>query len=214
MASSAFYDTSYMPEIMYKSLAPKPEQSRRWFTWRGFQMAYKHESNGRADRKRFRARHGTVELELTLPVRTRLSRFETYLLVQYFSGYGESLLSYRETSETIRAGISLVRQVCQRFAHCSSSSPRYGNPTAREPPVKVKLWVTRAGDPNQRRLVDAAPIARPDGAFVRRHPTVHLPGAHPVLCNVLLRNPRPRSRNESSPSPSAEAQRDQSSASD
>jgi phospholipase A1/A2 len=176
--SSPFYDTSYMPEVMYQSLAPAPEASGRFFTWLGFQAAFKHESNGRAgptsrslnvvyarpvfaigrvdgwhllampevftyvtsndenaDIEDYRGYaklhlvlgrndgpslstmlwagkafdHVSAQLDLTLPVRTRLLNFETYFLVQYFNGYGESLLSYRDHTETVRAGISLVR---------------------------------------------------------------------------------------------------------
>jgi len=176
--SSPFYDTSYMPELMYEALAPRPEDSERWFTWLGVQAAFKHESNGRdgpvsrslnvvyarpvfafgdldrwhllvipevfayvgtlednTDIEEYRGhgrlslvlgrndgpslmatlwagdefQHGTVQLDLTVPIRTRLLDFETYLLVQYFNGYGESLLSYDEEVETVRAGISLVR---------------------------------------------------------------------------------------------------------
>jgi outer membrane phospholipase A len=176
--SSPFYDTSYMPELMYESLAPAPEDGGGWFTWLGFQAAYRHESNGRdavmsrslnvvyarpvfaigpLDRwhllvipevfayigtrennpfiQDYRG-HGklslvfgrnegpslmasawagddfenvSVQLDLTLPLRTELLDFGTYFLVQYFRGYGESLLFYRERSETIRAGISFVR---------------------------------------------------------------------------------------------------------
>lgn len=54
-------------------------------------------------------KHRTVQLDLNLPIRTRLLNFETYLLIQYFNGFGESLLSYDQESETVRAGISLVR---------------------------------------------------------------------------------------------------------
>ena len=176
--SSPFYDTSYMPEIMYESLAPEPERSGPLVTWQGFQAAYKHESNGRdgpmsrsldlayaravfsfgrADGWHLLAipevltylsvDSGTKDIEdyrgygklhlvfgrpdgpslmaaawagkdfdrrsfqfdLTIPVRTKLLNFETYLLVQYFNGYGESLLAYREKTETVRAGVSLVR---------------------------------------------------------------------------------------------------------
>lgn len=176
--SSPFYDTSYMPELIYESLAPTPEDSDHWFTWLGFQAAFKHESNGRdgplsrslnivyarpvfalgqldgwhllvvpelfnylsslddnGDLKDYRGYgqlrlvlgrndgpslmaavwggkdfdHPSVQLDLTFPIRTRLLNFETYLLVQYFNGYGESLLSYRAKSETVRAGLSLVR---------------------------------------------------------------------------------------------------------
>lgn len=176
--SSPFYDTSYMPELIYESLSPKPEERDTWFTWLGFQAAFKHESNGRdgpvsrsmngvyarpvlafgqldgwhllvmpelftyvdtlednPDLKSYRGYgklnlvfgrnngpslmvaawagrdfdHATVQLDLTLPVRTKLLSFETYLLVQYFNGYGESLLDYRDQSESVRAGFSLVR---------------------------------------------------------------------------------------------------------
>ncbi len=176
--SSPFYDTSYMPELMYQSLAPMPAKSQGQFTWLGFQAAFKHESNGR-ERAESRSLnivyartvvafgalegwhllaipevfsyvssldenphiadyrgHGRLSLvlgrneglsltallwagkdfdhvssqfDLALPVRTRYLNFETYFLLQYFNGYGESLLAYRARSETIRAGISLVR---------------------------------------------------------------------------------------------------------
>lgn len=175
--SSPFYDTSYMPEIMYQSLTPMPEKASG-MTWLGFQAAFKHESNGRAGNqsrslnvvyartvfafgqlagwhalvvpevfdyvssldenpdiadyrgygrlslvvgrndgpsftallwagKRFD--HFSSQLDFSVPVRTRYLNFETYFLLQYFNGYGESLLSFRERSETVRAGISLVR---------------------------------------------------------------------------------------------------------
>lgn len=176
--SSPFYDTSYMPEVFYESLAPRPEDRNTRFTWLGYQAGFKHESNGRdgaisrslntlqirgafalgdlegwhllvipeiwtyvaglgdnPDLKDYRGfgdlrlvigrndgpslvatvwagrdfDHGSMQLDLTLPVRTRLLDFETYLLVQYFNGYGESLLHYSEKSSTVRAGISLVR---------------------------------------------------------------------------------------------------------
>jgi phospholipase A1/A2 len=53
--------------------------------------------------------HWTHQVDLTLPFRTKLLNIETSFLVQYFSGYGESLRSYTERSETVRAGFSLVR---------------------------------------------------------------------------------------------------------
>ena len=176
-SSSPFYDTSYMPELFYESLAPVPAATGG-FTWLGYQAGYKHESNGREgpvsrslntvfarpafafgaldgwrlvvaptifayigglsdnnDLTDYRGygllrlilgkntgpsimytgnvgrhwNHLTTQLDLTVPVRTHLLDFETYLLVQYFNGYGESLLSYREKSETVRAGFSFVR---------------------------------------------------------------------------------------------------------
>jgi phospholipase A1/A2 len=175
--SSPFYDTSYMPELIYQSLAPAPNRERV-FTWLGFQAAFKHESNGRDgplsrslnvvyarpvfavgrldgwhllampevftyvtsndeneaiedyrgygklqfvlgrnDGPSLSATlwagkdfdHLSTQFDLSLPVRTHLLNFETYFLVQYFNGYGESLLSYREHSETVRAGVSFVR---------------------------------------------------------------------------------------------------------
>ncbi|MBP7140631.1 MAG: phospholipase A [Opitutaceae bacterium] len=45
--SSPFYDTSYMPELMFESLAPMPTTATDRFIWLGFQAGYKHESNGR-----------------------------------------------------------------------------------------------------------------------------------------------------------------------
>lgn len=176
--SSPFYDTSYMPEVIYESLTPKPEERDTWFSWLGYQAGFRHESNGRdgpvsrslnvvfvrpvfafgmldgwhllvvpefysyvdtlednRDLKYYRGygrlslvfgrndgpslmaavwagkdfKRRTVQLDLTYPIRTKLLNFETYFLIQYFNGYGESLLSYREKSETVRAGISLVR---------------------------------------------------------------------------------------------------------
>jgi phospholipase A1/A2 len=175
--SSPFYDTSYMPELFYESLAPVSAK-KGGLTWLGYQAGYKHESNGRDgpvsrslntlfvqpvfsigtleswhlivaprlftyigelgdnnDLKDYRGygqlrlvigktsgpslmytgiagqhwNHFTTQLDLTMPVRTHVLNFETFLLVQYFNGYGESLLSYRDKSETVRAGFSLVR---------------------------------------------------------------------------------------------------------
>ena len=177
-SSSPFYDTSYMPELFFESLAPLPQKSAGWFTWLGYQAGYKHESNGRdkpisrslntvfgravmalgaldgwhlvitpevlayvgglsdnEDLKDYRGygqlrlifgkntgpslmytgyvgqhwAHSSTQLDLTVPVRTHLLDFETYLLVQYFNGYGESLLTYSKKTETVRAGFSLVR---------------------------------------------------------------------------------------------------------
>lgn len=175
--SSPFYDTSYMPELIFESLAPLHEQQA--VRWLGYQVAFKHESNGRAGdisrslntvylRSGFtlgqmddwhlivapeiflyvgsrennpdiadyrgygqlrvalgRYQNGPAliytghvgrgwerfshQVDLTVPFKTSLLDFETYVLVQYFNGYGESLLSYRDKFETVRAGISFVR---------------------------------------------------------------------------------------------------------
>lgn len=53
--------------------------------------------------------HFSAQFDLTIPVRSQLLDFETYLMLQYFNGYGESLRSYDRHSETLRVGISLVR---------------------------------------------------------------------------------------------------------
>ncbi|MGC4074848.1 MAG: phospholipase A [Nibricoccus sp.] len=45
-ASSPFYDTSYMPEIMFESFQ-KADEASRGYTWLGYQVALKHESNGK-----------------------------------------------------------------------------------------------------------------------------------------------------------------------
>ncbi len=176
--SSPFFDTSYMPELLFESLAPTPKSTSRWFTWLGYQAGYKHESNGRdgplsrsintlnaraafvlgrmdrwaalvipevfgyvsdlsnnrdiADYRgygqlrmvmgrndgavlMFAGRTGrdfhrfTYQLDLTVPFRTRLLEFETYFILQYFNGYGESLRTYWQKSDAARIGVSLVR---------------------------------------------------------------------------------------------------------
>ena len=53
--------------------------------------------------------HFSTQLDLTIPVRLKLLDFASYFLVQYFNGYGESLRDYDKKSESLRAGISLVR---------------------------------------------------------------------------------------------------------
>ena len=52
---------------------------------------------------------GSMQFDLTLPMRSRLIDFASYFMVQYFDGYGESLLEYNQRSATVRAGFSLVR---------------------------------------------------------------------------------------------------------
>jgi phospholipase A1 len=53
--------------------------------------------------------HPNHQVDLTIPFRTSLLDVETAFLIQYFNGYGESLLDYQKPSEVVRAGISLVR---------------------------------------------------------------------------------------------------------
>ncbi|MDB6095519.1 MAG: hypothetical protein JWM32_3081 [Verrucomicrobia bacterium] len=53
--------------------------------------------------------HVTYQLDLTYPLRTKLLDFESFLLVQYFDGYGESLRAYDKKSQTLRVGLELLR---------------------------------------------------------------------------------------------------------
>ena len=46
---------------------------------------------------------------MTYPVKIPAVNFDTFLHVQYWDGYGESLRDYNRKSSTWRAGISLVR---------------------------------------------------------------------------------------------------------
>lgn len=51
----------------------------------------------------------TFELDLAIPVRVDFLDLAAYFHMQYFSGYGESILSYSEESDALRFGFSLVR---------------------------------------------------------------------------------------------------------
>jgi len=42
-------------------------------------------------------------------LRLRQYRFGTYALVDYFHGYGESLLDFNRKTSAVRAGLALVR---------------------------------------------------------------------------------------------------------
>ncbi len=53
--------------------------------------------------------HPTHQLDLTVPARIPVLDFLALLMVQYFRGYGESLLSYDQRSDMLRAGFALVR---------------------------------------------------------------------------------------------------------
>ena len=54
--------------------------------------------------------HAALQFDVTYPLmQPPYGSFSLYLQAQYFTGYGESLLGYREKSEAFRAGISLYR---------------------------------------------------------------------------------------------------------
>ena len=56
------------------------------------------------------ADHGSLQLDVTYPMMRLLKgSFSLYLHAQYFTGYGESLLGYRERSDIFRVGMSLYR---------------------------------------------------------------------------------------------------------
>jgi phospholipase A1 len=56
------------------------------------------------------AHKGSWQADLTLPVKfDKIFDFATYVLIQYWNGYGESLRNYNQRTETVRAGFSLVR---------------------------------------------------------------------------------------------------------
>ena len=53
---------------------------------------------------------GAVQFDITYPLRPLIGGgVDTYFHVQYFNGFAETLLDYREHHQTIRAGISFVR---------------------------------------------------------------------------------------------------------
>lgn len=57
-----------------------------------------------------RLRHGSATIDITYPLmQPPAGSFSIYLHGQYFIGYGESLVGYRDRSEIFRAGISLFR---------------------------------------------------------------------------------------------------------
>jgi phospholipase A1 len=61
------------------------------------------------DRVGSRFDRNSLEMNLTFPISIRKADFASYILVQYFDGYGETLLGYNTRSSNIRAGIALVR---------------------------------------------------------------------------------------------------------
>jgi len=54
--------------------------------------------------------HASGQFDLTYPLMQPPSgSFSIYLQVQYFIGYGESLLGYKERTDILRVGFSLYR---------------------------------------------------------------------------------------------------------
>ncbi len=53
--------------------------------------------------------HRSVQLDLTYPTMKFFGSFSLYLDVQYFYGYGETLLGYNQESEALRVGLMLFR---------------------------------------------------------------------------------------------------------
>jgi outer membrane phospholipase A len=176
--SSPFFDTSYMPELMFQSITRdvRPRGGLRWIGW---QVAFQHESNGRdgadsrslnyfyfrpllalgdlqgwhmllrpklqvyagdlgdenSDIKTFRGygevrtvigkgnrlaisllgrmgdefEKGSLQVDVSYPTTFMTGNFAMYLQLQYWVGYGESLLGYNHRSEALRAGFSLAR---------------------------------------------------------------------------------------------------------
>jgi hypothetical protein len=89
-----FYGTSYMPELAYQWFTPTTARSEiGGSTWLGFQSGLHHESNSRSG--------STARSANTVYVRPLFSS-STYLLLQYFDGYGESLLAYNQHTSASR----------------------------------------------------------------------------------------------------------------
>ncbi|MES2693684.1 MAG: phospholipase A [Verrucomicrobiota bacterium] len=53
--------------------------------------------------------HPSYQLDLSYPVQLRWLNLESFLQVQYFNGYGESLRAYTEKIYAVRFGLGLVR---------------------------------------------------------------------------------------------------------
>lgn len=54
--------------------------------------------------------NGSIQLDLTYPLRAiGKGNFDMYLQLQYFAGYGESLITYNEYTDALRIGIGFVR---------------------------------------------------------------------------------------------------------
>ena len=73
----------------------------------GWQRGLQVSALGRMGRN---ADHGSVQVDVTYPLmRPPSSSFSIYLHAQYFTGYGESLIGYKDKTDVFRAGIALYR---------------------------------------------------------------------------------------------------------
>ena len=75
---------------------------RTILSYKGLQLSAYGRMGNHADR-------GSIQVDLTYPLRKFWGTFSVYLHVQYFNGFGESLLEYNERSTAWRAGFSLYR---------------------------------------------------------------------------------------------------------
>jgi outer membrane phospholipase A len=54
--------------------------------------------------------NGSIQIDLTYPLRALgEGNFDLFLQVQWFSGYGESLITYDQYTDALRVGVGLVR---------------------------------------------------------------------------------------------------------
>lgn len=53
--------------------------------------------------------HPTYQLDLAYPIRVSMLKLESFVVLQYFDGYGESLVSYDKKSNALRFGLELLR---------------------------------------------------------------------------------------------------------
>ncbi len=60
-------------------------------------------------RYNFSTGKGSVDADLTYPVRRLIGRTPLYLVVQGFTGYGEDLLDYNRRQTRVRAGLGIIR---------------------------------------------------------------------------------------------------------
>jgi len=57
----------------------------------------------------YNLKRGAVQIDATYPIDFLTRSIAVYFTVQYWNGYGESMLDYNKTQQSLRAGISFVR---------------------------------------------------------------------------------------------------------